>query len=40
MAVFVVTMALLPEKNYYYMEGADADQPQAVCADIRTILNM
>ena len=40
MAVFVVTMALLPEKNYYYMEGADADHPQAVCADIRTILNM
>ena len=40
MAVFVVTMALLPEKDYYYMEGADADHPQAVCADIRTILNM
>lgn len=39
-AVFVATMALLPEKSYYYMEGADADQPQAVCADIHTILNM
>lgn len=39
-AVFVATMALLPEEGYYYMEGADADHPQAVCADIRTILNM
>ena len=39
-AVFVATMALLPEEGYYYMEGADDDHPQAVCADIRTILNM
>lgn len=36
-AVFVLAMAVLPEREYYYMVGDNAGQPQAVCADISTV---
>ena len=39
-AVFVVTLAALPDRGYYYMIGDKAAEPQAVCDDIHVMLNM
>lgn len=36
-AVFGLSTAFMPEKDYYYMIGDGANSPQAVCANLREV---